>query len=173
MNKAFTLIEVVIVLSILPVVMLVLSRIMTTFVRDVPHGMAVVNEQTTVLNMIDAIGDDVYRAVALPDSLGARQSDDRTLLIALSNGVVAYEQADGGVSRTVLGQDGRDDPNAQRQWRLPNAVIGWQRWKQAEAAHAVEVHSYVKQTVDGHPQKKLAQTRVYLLNALGKVREVE
>lgn len=173
MNRAFTLIEVVVVLSILPVVMLVMSRIMTTFMRDVPQGMAVVNEQTTVLDMIDAIGDDVRRAIALPDSLGSRQSDGRTLLIALPTGAVAYEQADGRVSRTILDRDGRDDPNAQRQWRVPDAVVDWQRWGQAEAAYAVEVHSYVKQTVDGHPQKKLAQTRVYLLNALGKVREVE
>jgi prepilin-type N-terminal cleavage/methylation domain-containing protein len=173
MKKAFTLVEVVVVLAIVPVVLLALNGITRAFLRDVPEGLVVVNEETTVLNMIDAIGRDVNRATALPDAVGGRQSDGRTLLIALPAGVIAYEQADGCVSRTVLDRDGRDDPNAQRQWRAPNAVIDWQRWRRAEAANAVEVHSYIRQTVDGHLQKKRAQTRLYLLNALGKAREVE
>ena len=115
MRKAFTLIEVVVWLAIVPVVMLALSQIEATFLGDLPRATAVVREQTTVLHMIDAIGDDVDRAVALPDSLGPRQSDDQTLLIALPTAVVAYEWADGQVSRVILDRDGREDPNSQRQ----------------------------------------------------------
>ncbi len=165
MRKAFALMEVVVVLAILPVVLLALNGILNAFMRDVPQGVAVVSEQTTVLDLIDAIGRDVQKAVGLPDS-----TDGRILLIALPTGTVAYERTDGLVSRTVLGGQ---DPNAPRQWRLPTAVVDWQRWKQAEAAYAVEVHSYLNQTVHGHPQKMLVQTRVYLLNALGRVKEVE
>jgi prepilin-type N-terminal cleavage/methylation domain-containing protein len=173
MKKAFTLIELVVVLAITPVLLLALGRIMTAFMGDLPKGTEVVHEQTTVLDLIHAIHEDVDRAVALPDSLGERRSDDRTLLIALPAGAVAYERTDGRVSRTILNRDGREDPNSQRRWLVPHTVIDWHLWQQAQAAYAVEVHTYVNQIVDGHPQKKLAQTRVYLLNALGKVREVE
>jgi prepilin-type N-terminal cleavage/methylation domain-containing protein len=170
MRKAFALMELVVALAILPVVLLALNGIMSAFMREVPQGMAVVSEQTTVLDLIDAIGRDVQKAVALPDSADGRQSDDRILLIALPTGMVAYERAEGLVSRTILG---REDPNARRQWCVPTAVVSWERWKQAEAAHAVEVHSYLDQAIDGHSQKMLAQTRVYLLNALGKAKEVQ
>jgi prepilin-type N-terminal cleavage/methylation domain-containing protein len=179
MKKAFTLIELLVVLSILPVIALALSQVTWTFVRELPQGVAALSEQTTVLHAIDAIADDVSQAVALPDSIGERQSGEQTLLIALPAGTIAYEWADGWVSRTRLGRDGREDPNTQRQWRVPNTAITWQRWtstdepQQAEGAYAVEIHSYVEQVVDGHPRKKFAQTRVHFLSSLGKVREVE
>jgi prepilin-type N-terminal cleavage/methylation domain-containing protein len=173
MKRAFTLIEVVVVLSIIPIVLIALNGFIRAFVQDLSRGTAVINEQTTVLNMIDTISHDMDRAVGLPDSFGGRHSDSRTLLIALPTGIVVYEHADGRVARTILDADGRDDPNSQRQWRARDAVVDWQRWKQAEIAHAVEVRSCINQTVDGHPQKKLAQTRVFLLNACGNVREVE
>jgi prepilin-type N-terminal cleavage/methylation domain-containing protein len=173
MRRAFSLIELLVVLSILPVVLLALAGVMRAFAVDVPKGLAVVNEQTLVLDMMDTIDRDVREAVALPDSAGDRQSDGRTLLIALPTGTVVYERTEGLVSRTIFDRDGRDDPNARIQWQAPNAVVDWQRWKQVDAANAVEVHSYIRQVVDGHPQKRLAQTRVYLLNALGRAREVQ
>jgi hypothetical protein len=173
MRKAFSLLELLVVIMTLPVLLLALGGVMHAFTMELPRGTRLVNEQAGVLDVIDAIGRDVRIAAALPDSAGGRQSDGRTLLIALPTGVVAYEQADGWVSRMALDQDGGHDPNAEGRWRLPNAVFEWQRWKQADAAYAVEIHSHIKQVIDAHPQKKLAQTRVFLLNALGRAKEVK
>ncbi len=173
MRKAFSLIELLLVITVLPVVLLGLNGVLKAFMRDLPQGTAVMNQQTTVLDLIDTIGRDVRGAVAFPDSAGGRQSDDQTLLIALPTGTVVYERTDGRIRRVLLDRQGREDPNGLSHWRLPSTVIAWQRWKQAEAVQGVEVHSHVKQIVDGHPQKKLMQTRLYLVNALGRAREVE
>jgi prepilin-type N-terminal cleavage/methylation domain-containing protein len=177
MKKAFTLIEVIVVLAILPVMTLVLSRMTMTFFRELPDVSEVVHAQTTVLDLIASVHADMLEAVALPDAVGERQSDEQTLLIALSDVVVAYERQQGEITRTVLDRDGIEDPQARRQWRMPKAVVSWQRWKgdagQAQTVHAVEIHSYVQQWVDGHLQEKLAQSRVYFVDALGKVREVQ
>ena len=177
MKKAFTLIEVIVVLAILPVVTLVLSRMTMTFFRELPDVSDVVYAQTTVLDLIAGVHADMLKAVALPDAVGERQSDEQTLLIALPDVVVAYERQQGEVTRTVLDRDGNEDSQTRRQWLMPKAVVSWQRWKgntdQAQTAYAIEVHSRVQQWVDGHLQKKLAQSRVYFVDALGKVREVQ
>jgi prepilin-type N-terminal cleavage/methylation domain-containing protein len=164
MKKAFTLIEMLVVITILPVVTLALSRVFATFIRDVPRMARVAERNITVSDMIAQMRDDLDHAVALPDAFEARRSDERTLLIALSNNVVCYElQKDGGV-RSVLSAGGQDP----RIWTFPEAEVTWSRWREDEAAYAVEIHTLVRQTIRSQVKDKLANSYVLFVQGAGK-----
>ena len=173
MRKAFTLIEVLVMITILPFVMIVISGIFTTFIRDIPRDTRLLQQNTTVLDALRRVRNDMDRATRLPESVGARHNNEHTLLIELPDHVVCYELQDGAMTRTVLDQDGQPDPEVRTVWKFPQAVISWQTWKQDERAWAVELRTHLRQRVDGRLRDKLANSHVYFVNALGKAQEVK
>lgn len=164
MRKAFTLIEVLVVISILPVVTLALSRVFATFIRDVPRMARVAERNITVQDMVRQMRDDLDQAVALPDVFGARRSDGRTLLIELPDGVVCYELQDGGGVRSVLDAEGQNS----RTWTFPEAAVTWSRWQENEVAYAVEIQTLVKQTIRSKVKDKLANSYVLFVQGMRK-----
>lgn len=164
MKKAFTLIEVLVVITILPVLMLALSRVFATFIRDVPRMARVAERNITVHDMVRRMQDDVDRAVALPDAVGARRSDGRTLLVRLPEGVVCYELKDGGGVRSVLDAEGQNN----RTWTFPEAQVTWSRWQENGNAYAVEIQTLVKQTIRSQVKDKLANSYVLFVQGAGK-----
>ena len=172
MKKAFTLIEIVTILAIVPFVLVVLGRLTTTFLRDIPEETAVLQKETIVLDLIASIGRDVDKAIALPDSAGEQRSDHSLLLIGQPEVTVTYESNDEQVVRSVFDREGHENRELRRQWRLPHAVVSWQRNSATGSVPSVEIQSYVRDRLRGAERKKLAQSRVFFLHALGDVQEV-
>ena len=168
MRKAFTLVEMVVVLAVLPFVTIALSRIFATFIRDVPRMTRVVERNTTVLDMVRQLRDDMDRAVALPDAIEGRHSDDRTLLVGLPHRVVCYRLGQGRAVRSVLPQDGQAEAQDEHTWTFPDAVVTWSRWKQDETAYAVELHTLVKQRIGSQLKDKLPNSYVLFVGGMGK-----
>jgi len=165
MKKAFTLIEMLVVITVLPVVTLALSRVFATFIRDVPRMARVAERNITVQDMVEQIRNDIDRAVALPDVYGARTSGDHTLLISLPGSVVCYELEQGRGVRSVLSAEDQDP----RIWTFPEAKVTWSRWKENDVAYAVEIHTLVKQTIRSQVKDKLENSHVLFVQGAGKV----
>ncbi len=173
MRKGLSLIQMLVVIVVLPSVMIVISGIFATFIRDIPRDTRLLQQNTTVLDMLGRLHDDMDRAASLPESVGAAHSDEHTLLIELPEHVVCYQLQDGAVTRTVRHQDGQADQEVTGVWQFPQAVISWQRWKQGERAYAVELRTHLQQRSDGRLMDKLANSHVYFVNAFGKAHEVK
>ena len=90
MRKGFTLVELVVVVTVLPFVMAALSGVYVTFIRDVPQATQVLQENTTLLDAIGQIRRDMDQAVGLPTRFDGQRADERTLLIAQPDGVICY-----------------------------------------------------------------------------------
>jgi len=175
MRKAFTLVEMLVVIMVLPVVMLVVSGVYATFIRDIPRTTRVLQQNTTVLNLLEQIRRDMDQAVALPDptrspaaqrpagpragQLDGQNAGARTLLIEQPGRVIRYEFGEGQVVRTQSGEE--------RLWRMPDAVVSWRPWTRDGEAYAIEIHSHVQQWVSDHLTKKLAGSYVFFVNGLG------
>lgn len=168
MRKAFTLVEMLVVVAVLPVAMLALSRIFATFIQDIPRMTRVVERNTTVLDMVQQMRDDLDRAVALPNVFETRRSDDRTLLIGMPDGVVCYELQDGRGARSVLSTDGQVENQEPRTWAFPEAVVAWSRWQESDTAYAVEIRTLVKQRIGSKVKDKLANSYVLFVHGMGK-----
>ena len=185
MRKAFTLVELLVVVTVLPFVMVAVSGVYATFIRDIPRTTRVLQENTTVLDLLQQIRRDMDKAIGLPEP-----HDDEAratiLLIEQPDGVIRYQLWDGQVVRTPLsGQIPEDegqrtgdivtsDPRShERIWRVPDAVIAWDRWMRNDRPYAVEIHSHVKQWVSGFLREKLANSSVFFVHGLAKEGEIQ
>lgn len=164
MRKAFTLVEIVVVLAVLPALTIAMSLFFATFIRDIPRMTRVVERNTTMLDVVEQLRDDMDQAIGLPDAVDDKTSDDRTLLIALPAHVVCYELQEGKAVRRVL--DG--DNEISHTWRFPAAVLTWSRWRDADGAYAVEIHSHVNQTVGSTLKQQLVNAHVLFLHGFRK-----
>lgn len=172
-RKGFTLVELLILIVVLPSVMVVISGIFATFLRDVPRDTRLLQQNTSVLNMTSHLARDMDRAEGLPDSVDALRSDDHTLLIQWPERLVCYQLHDGGVTRTALPAEGQTQSADVRTWQFRDAEIAWQCRRQGDSAYAVELRTHLRRRVAGHVMEKLANSHVYFVDALGKAREIE
>jgi type II secretory pathway pseudopilin PulG len=173
MRKAFTLVEVLVLVTIAPLLMVVVSGIFATFIRDVPRETRVVQENTTVLDMLQQVRRDMDGAAGLLEQFNGTTAGERTLLIGDSDAVICYRFEDGRTVRTLLKGQEASNPGGQRIWRMPNAVITWRPWMRDGRACAVEMHSHLQQQIAGTLITKLANSQVFFVHSLsGKGREV-
>lgn len=172
MRKAFTLMEVLVLVTVAPLMMVVVSGIFVTFIRDVPRDTRIVQQNTTVLDLLRQVQRDVDGATELPGEFNGTVAGDRVLLIRGSDVVVCYRFEGAGVARTVLKGQGAD-PNDSRVWRMPNAVMTCRPRVQDGKARAVEIQSHMEVKIAGAIRKSLANSHVFFLQGLGKGCEVQ
>ena len=157
MRRAFSLVEMIVVLSVLPLFLVMVSQVFTLLGREIPKSTQLVGEQALVQQVLDQVQRDLDEAKAL---IGA--DDPQRLRIQKVDGIVTYETAHGKVTRTVAhAGDGPQEPDAE--WALPDASIRWRLLGQGAEAYAVEVHSgMIQKTSTGH-QERLAIAHVFFL----------
>ena len=167
MRKAFTLIELLVVVATLPFVMLAISGVFVTIIRDVPRTTRLLQHNTTVLNMTQQLRRDMDEATGLPEEHDGRQAGQDTLLIETSGRIVCYEVKPKRIVRTMLDETGPGS-GQERLWRIGDAVVAWHLWRDANKAYAVEVRSHQQQRVGTQLREKLAGTHVLFVGGLGK-----
>jgi hypothetical protein len=191
--------ELLVVVTVLPFMMVAVSGVYATFIRDIPRTTRVLQENTTVLNLVGQMRRDVDAAIGLPEQFESQHAGERTLLIEQPGRVICYQIEDGRIVRTVLmggsvkaeglgdgvppvtanhrqaaldaatQGDSAVSPSLEapqsddRLWRMRDAVIAWRLWQREGKAYAVEIHSHVKQRVEGRLREKLANTQVFFL----------
>ncbi len=173
MRKAYTLIELLVIIVLLPFVMVAISGIFVVFLRDIPRDTRLLQQNTSILDLTRQLARDMDSAKGLPDTGDGLTSNRSTLLIALPGQLISYELADGTVRRRALTQDRRGSDDTSHTWRIPDATVTWQRRRQAGQPHALELHTHFRRRVGDHEVNKLANSHLYFIHALGKAREVE
>ncbi|MFH1884078.1 MAG: prepilin-type N-terminal cleavage/methylation domain-containing protein [Planctomycetota bacterium] len=107
MRKGFTLVEVLIVIVVLPFMMLVLNDLFRTLIKDIPRSYRVVQENTSLLSMLEQMQKDIDKAKGLPESFGEYTTGDKLLLIELAEGMICYQLKDEKVLRLRTRDEGR------------------------------------------------------------------
>jgi prepilin-type N-terminal cleavage/methylation domain-containing protein len=157
MRRAFSLVEMIVVVCVLPIFLVMTSRVFVLLGREIPKSTSLMAEQALVQQILDLVRRDLDEAKALIES-----DDPQTLRIQKAQGVVVYEAAHGKVTRTVARPgDGAQEPDAE--WAVPDASIRWRRLGQGTEAHAVEVHTGMIQKTAHGDQERLASAHVFFL----------
>jgi prepilin-type N-terminal cleavage/methylation domain-containing protein len=171
MRRGYSLVELLVALVIVSTVSIVVSKLFTILISDIPRSYRIVQENTSVLNMLEQMHEDVDLAKGLPESFAEYTTDKDLLLIELPNGIVCYQLKDGKVLRRNL-------PTAQEQyeedtkvWSVPNAIIEWQVRRNNGAGYAVEVKTHIEHNVRGLVEEKMAGSYLYFVGAFRKVVE--
>jgi len=161
MRKGYTLLEMLFVLICFPLALLFLDGLFVTLLRDVPRASRVVSENTTLLNALERMQDDVEKAKALPNSYDKYTAGDKVVLIELVDETICYELTDGKILRHRLGK-----PQAPTVWAVPNAQIKWRVRRREDTGYAVEVKTHIRYEIPKELKEKMANSHLYFLGAL-------
>ncbi|MFH1719482.1 MAG: hypothetical protein ABIF19_19185 [Planctomycetota bacterium] len=165
MRRGFTLIEILVIVIITPFVFLIFDGLFRTLVSDIPWSWRIAQENTTMLNMLDQLQQDIDKATALPESFAGHTADDNLLLIESADGVLCYQLKDGQVLRRRLTNSGGSDTEEERAWSLPHAKIVWHVWARDGRRYAVESRAHIERSARGQWKKKMAHSRLYFAGA--------
>ena len=165
MRKGFTLVEMLIVIMTLPFVALALDGLFNALLSDIPRSCRVLQENTTLLNMLEQFQHDIDAAKQIPESFAGHIADDKLLLIELAQGTICYQLKDGQVLRRKL-TDMQQGGQETRVWSMPNAKVEWRVWRQQGHGYAVEVRTHIKQQLRTKSQEKMANSHLYFLGVL-------
>ncbi len=167
MRKGFTLVEMLVVIIVLPFVMLVLDGLFSTLIRDIPRSYRVMQENTSLLSMLEQMQQDIDKAKGLPESFDEYTTSNKLLLIELTEGMICYQLKDDKVLRLRT----RDASIVNRlssvsqSWSVPHAKVEWQVWRKDRGGYAVEVKTHIEHNVQGHWEKKMANSHLYFVGA--------
>lgn len=166
MRKGFTLVEVLVVLAVLPFMMIVFGGLFNTLIKDIPRSHRVVQENTSLLSMLDWIQKDIDQAKGLPESFDEYITSDKLLLIELAEGMVCYQLKDDKVLRYTLTDSQQSNALEQTVWSVPHAKVEWQVRRKNGGGYAVEVQTHIEHIVHGRWEKKMANSHLYFIGAL-------
>lgn len=165
MRKGFTLVEVLIMIMTIPVLMFVLSGLFNTLISDAPRSWKEVQQNTTVLNALDQIHQDIDKAVELPESYEEYNSNNELLLIKQTDSIIVYQFENGSLTRRQLNIQ-QDTPQKERIWLFPKAKIQWKVLRKNNKGYAVEIHNYIESKRAGRLENKMENSHLYFIGVL-------
>jgi len=171
MRRGYSLVELLVAMAIFSIVSIVVSKLFTTIISDIPRSYRIVQENTSVLNMLEQMHEDIDLAKGLPESFAEYTTDKDLLLIELPSGIVCYQLKDGKVFRRSLPTAEEDHEEDTKVWSVPNAKIEWQVHRKNGAGYAVEVKTHIEHNVRGLVEEKMAGSYLYFAGAFRKVAE--
>ncbi len=171
MRRGYSLVELLVALVIVSTVSIVVSKLFYTIISDIPRSYRIVQENTSVLNMLEQMHEDVDLARGLPKSFAEYTTGKDLLLIELPDGIVGYQLKDGRVLRRSLPTAQEHYEEDTRVWSVPNAEIEWQVRRNNSAGYAVEVKTHIERNVRGLAEEKMAASNLYFVGAFRKVIE--
>jgi len=171
MRKGFALVEILVVVFLLSIVSVCLAGLFTALIMDIPRSYQVIQENTSVLDMLRQMQKDIDGAKELPESFGEYVTDDKHLLIESADAVFCYQLKDDEVLRRRLTVAQGDSTEDTAVWSVPHARVEWQVWKKNGKGYAVEVRTHIEHKVRGHLEKKMANSHLCFVGAFPEALE--
>jgi prepilin-type N-terminal cleavage/methylation domain-containing protein len=168
MRKGFTLVELLVVVIVLPFVFLLFDGLFKTIAGEIPMSVRLIQENTSLLNMLRQLQKDTDEARDLPKSFAGRTANEQLLLIELSDGVICYQLKDGHVIREKLMNTSQGKTEEPRIWPVPHAKIEWKVWERNGLGYAVQTNVHLEYGRRGQWIQKMAHSHLYFVGALGK-----
>jgi prepilin-type N-terminal cleavage/methylation domain-containing protein len=166
MRKGMTLVEVLIVMVVLPFAAAAFDVLFRSTLSDIPRSTRLVQENTSLLNMLEQMRQDIGAAKAMPESSGQYTAGEGLLLIEIADGVLGYQLRDGKVLRYRLaGRQEEQEENA-RVWSLPNSQVQWRTWRKDGKGYAVEVRTSIRYKLRSKYQQRMANSHLYFLGTI-------
>jgi prepilin-type N-terminal cleavage/methylation domain-containing protein len=166
MRKGFTLTEVLIAVIVLPFMILILDGLFKTLIKDIPRSYNVVQVNTSLISMLKEMQQDIDNAKGLPKTYKEYTTSDKMLLIDLPEDTICYQLKDDKVFRYNLTEKQKSNVAETKYWSVPHAIVEWMVWRKDMTGYAVEIRTHIEYKVQGHLEKKMANSHLYFMNAL-------
>ena len=170
MRRGYTLVELLVAMVLFSIVSIVLSRLFTTIINDIPRSYRIVQENTSVLDMLEQMHEDIDTAKGLPESFAEYTTDEDLLLIELPDGIVCYQLKDGKIIRHRLSAVQENYEKDAEAWPVPNAKIEWQV-RRNDRGGSVEIKTCIEHDFGGRSEEKMANSHLFFVGAFREVVE--
>ena len=164
-GNGFTLVEMMVVVVTLPFLLVIIDGLFRTLLAEIPWSLRIAEENSTVLNMLEQVHQDIDKAKGLPKSFAGRSADDNLFLVELADDVICYELKDGRIIRGKLTRDGMEETRA---WTAPNAKVEWKVWAEDGRGYAVEAKTSIEYKKRGQWNRKMANSHLYFVGVLSE-----
>jgi prepilin-type N-terminal cleavage/methylation domain-containing protein len=171
MRNGFSLVEMLTVITVVTFAFFAFDIIFKDAVVDVPRSTRVVDENTTLLNMMGRMQRDIDSAKSLPESSAGQVASGKLLLLELADGTICYQLEDGGVLRRKLMNAELDVTDQDKTWLLPNSEIEWRIWRKDGIGYAVEVKTHIRYKLREKIEKKMANSHLYFAGIFAETAE--
>ena len=168
MRKGFTLVEILVVIIVLPFLFLLFDGLFKTLTGEIPMSVRLIQENTSLLNMLRQEQLDTDKAESLPKSFAGHTANSHLLLIELSDGMICYQLKDGLVIREKLSSASQGKAEEPRIWPVPHAKIEWKVWERNGHGYAVQTNTHLEYGRRGQWVEKMSHSYLYFAGALGK-----
>lgn len=165
MRKGATLTELLVIITTFVIVSLPLARLSTVTLRDIPAAFRITQSNTSLLNALRKIQNDVNAARAFPKSFGHYTTNSETFLIELANNTICYQLKDDELLRRKLLKVDTTAPEDIECWPVPNSNIQWRLLQRDGTDYALEIKTFIEQRTEGHLQKKMANSHLFFVGA--------
>jgi type II secretory pathway component PulJ len=165
-RRGFSLVELLAVFVAMAAIMIVTSGLFVTVISDIPRSYRVVQANTSMLDMLETLRNDIAAAKGLPETFGQYKSGKKSLLIELSNGIYCYELNDDEIIRRRLDEAVSGSYYEDKAvWPVTHGMIDWRVVRKDGHPYAVEVQARIEYKVRGNIQKKFANSHLFFVGA--------
>lgn len=168
MRKGFCLVELLAVMVVLAFFLIGLAGLFTTVITDIPRCYRVIQANTTMLNMLKQMRQDIDAAKELPGRFGEFTADNKLLLIETTDDIICYQARDNKLLRRKLTSAAESSKENIRVWSVPHGKIQWKVWEKDGKGYALEITTYIEREVRGHRERKMANSHLFFAGALPK-----
>ncbi|MFC1738113.1 Tfp pilus assembly protein FimT/FimU [Planctomycetota bacterium] len=165
MRKGFSIIEMLVVISLIMLISIPLARLSTITIRDIPQSYRIINANTSILNALKYLREDVNAAKSFPKSFDTYTAGEEAILIELADAIICYELKENEIKRCKLSKTNEGAPDDIIGWPCLNAKIKWRLWKKNGAGYAVEIKTYIERKRGRVIEKKMANSHLYFVGA--------
>ncbi len=173
MKKAFTLIEMLLIITTIPVFMLVTSRLFNSLMRETPRVWNDIQQNTTMLNMLSHIQSDIDNAQNIPQSYREFTATEKLLLIEQEDLLIGYEFEDGQITRRILNDTQTNHEShavhgteQENKWQIPDAKIQWNVHTKDGNGYCLEITNYIESQDYSRTEKKMMNSHLYFIGAM-------
>lgn len=163
MRKGFSLIEMLVMLSLFFLMMFFCAKSMKILVTDIPHLHRDFQANVSVLHMLDRLRDDIEAGKSLSKDYSDGETLKSIVMIESPKGFIGYSFDDGEIIKSILNPDGSVINDRAEVWQIKNADINWQLWQRQGKYYAIEISTGIKRKLSGHWQTKLKNSHVYFV----------
>ena len=165
MKKGYLLIEVLVMLSVIAMTLLIIAGQFRVLAIDVPRAYRDFQSNTSILDMLNKLRNDIEAAQDLSQAADASQDGVETLSIDSVDSKIRYTFENNKVTKTELTDDGYQMVES---WSVPRAVINIELWQNDGKTYALEISTAVRRKVWDHWENRLKNSHVFFVKSSGE-----
>ncbi len=161
MRKGFSIIQLLVIISVFSLLLTSLAPLLTATLRDIPRSYRMIEANTSMLSALKQIRRDVNAAKGFARSFDEYTANNETLLIEAANNVICYQFIDGQLLRRKFTSAETGTGEEIRRWSIRHGKIEWQLWQEDGRDYGVEIKSCIEREIAGRLDRKMANSYVY------------